>query len=366
MQIRAAVMHAPHQPLAIETLEIAEPGPGELLIRLFHTGICHSDLTFLDGHGPGFALPIVLGHEGAGIVERCGDGVAGFAPGDHVLPMCLGTCGRCDGCRSQRTNICDTTYASMVAQGALDGSTRLALGDRPVFQMGGVGTFATHTVVAVEKVAKIRADAPLDRACLVSCAVSTGVGAAIFDGDITPGDSVAVFGLGGIGLNVVQGARLAGATRIIGVDLDTKREAIGRHFGLTDFVDAGSSDPVEAIKAIVPGGVDRAFEAVGSERVVAQAVAATRAGWGRTVILGVPTGPTVSIGHYDLLNGRTVAGSMQGGSYPLRDCPRMVDWYMAGRLDLDALVTHRLPLDRINDGIAMMRTGEAIRVVIDL
>ena len=366
MKIRAAVLKGPHQPLTIETLEIEDPREGELLIRLDHSGICHSDLIFIDGHGPEFALPIVLGHEGAGVVEACGPGVADFAPGDHVLPMCLGSCGRCESCRSHRTNICDVTYHSMISQGALDGSTRLSLDGKPVYQMGGVGTFATHCVVAVEKVAKIRPDAPLNRACLVSCAVSTGVGAAVFDGDIRPGDSVAVFGLGGIGLNAVQGARMAGATRIIAVDLEPGREALARHFGATDFVNAREQDPVGAIQAMIGGGVDRAIEAVGNEKVVAQALSSTRAGWGRTIILGVPTGPSVTVPHYDLLNGRTIAGSMQGGSHPLRDCPRIVDWYMGGQIDLDGLVSHTMPLSKINEGIALMQKGEAIRVVLNL
>ncbi|MGE0387403.1 MAG: alcohol dehydrogenase catalytic domain-containing protein [Gammaproteobacteria bacterium] len=367
IDIRAAVLHAPHTPLRIETLRLDDPKQGEVLIRLAACGICHSDQGFIDGHvrTPGL-LPIVLGHEGAGVVVACGPGVESLAVGDHVLPMAMSECRRCPACLSRRSNLCEAAQASMAGAVAYDGTNRMSLDGRRVYQMAGVGMFATHTIAHEWNVAKIDPDVPLDVACLVSCAIGTGVGAAVAAARVNPGSSVAVFGLGGIGLNVVQGARLAGAAVIIGVDPNPGRESIGRRLGLTHFLDPRAQDPVAAIRALVAGGVDFAFEAVGRLEIVRQALACTHSGWGLATMLGVPTGPDVAVTPYDLLWGRRLQGCSYGGLYPRSDAPRLVDWYRRGMIDIDSLITHRIGLDDINQGFDLLRTGEAVRTVVTM
>lgn len=365
MKIRAAVMHEPHQPLAIETLDLDGPKEGEVLVEMKACGICHSDQTFIDGFGPDpNQIPMVLGHEGAGVVVACGPNVTSLQVGDHVLLMAMGECGQCPACRSRKSNLCDASQVSMASGAAYDGTNRMSLDGRRVYQMAGIGMFATHTVAHEWNAAKIRKDVPLDVACIASCAVGTGVGAAVSAVRVEVGASVAVFGLGGIGLNVVQGARLSGANVIIGIDPNRERDALGRQFGMTHFIDPRADDPVAAIRKLVPGGVDYAFEAVGRGAVVGQALACTHSGWGVATALGVPTEPNVSVGHYDLLWGRKLLGASFGGMYPRSDAPRLVDWYKQGLIDFESLITQRLPLENINEGFALLRAGKSIRTVI--
>jgi S-(hydroxymethyl)glutathione dehydrogenase / alcohol dehydrogenase len=359
MKIRAAVAFAPHQPLEIRELDLAPPGPGEVLIRMKATGLCHSDLGILEGKVGRYSFPLVLGHEGAGEIVECGPDVTTFAVGDVVIPSALPECGHCNLCLSGKTNLC-------VKQSILP-TSRLSLNGESVMAFCGTATFAEYAVVSQERLAKIRSDAPADVVCYVGCGVMTGIGAALKTGQVTPGSSVAVFGLGGIGLNVIQGARIAGAAKIIGVDINPDREAIARKMGATDFIDAKKEgDVVAALRAAAGGmGVDFAFECVGNNELLRQAVAACNHAWGKCVAVGILSqDKQLAFDPMSFLTGRTLTGSLLGGERPRSAVPRLVDWYMDGFLKLDELVTHRITLDEINKGFDMMRSGESIRTVI--
>lgn len=361
MKVRAMVCHAPGAALVPEELDLAPPGPGEVLIEIMASGLCHSDLGQIEGTAAPFPFPIVVGHEGAGIVRALGPGVTGLAEGDHVVPLSLAECGACPACLSGRTNLCDRFMASLGQQNA-----RFSLNGRPVHTYVGVGSLAQFIVMPQINVARIRPDTPFDLACLIGCAVATGVGAALHTARVEPGSSVAVFGLGGIGLNVLQGARLAGASTIIGVDRNPARAEIGRTFGMTHFIDPAGQDPVTAIRALTMGGADHTFECVGSTAVMQQALSASRAGWGCCTVLGVPAdGAAMAIVPFELQLGRTVRGSFMGNVKGRSELPTLLDHHAAGRLNLADLVSHRLALEQVNQGFAMMKSGAAVRVVID-
>ena len=360
MKVQAMVCHAPGAPLVCEELDLAPPGEGEVLIEIMASGLCHTDLSQLSGKAAPYPFPVVVGHEGAGIVREVGAKVTSVAVGDHVIALAIGECGTCANCLSGKTNLCEAFLGEIATQ-----PTRFSLNGTPVSTYSGVGSLAQFVVMHERNVAQIRADVPLHLACTAGCCVATGVGAALHTAHVHEGARVAVFGLGGIGLNVVQGARLAGARTIIGIDVNPTREAQGQRFGLTHFIDPSTADPVAAIRAITGGGADFAFECVGKAALMRQAFESTRIGWGCCVVLGVPAdGETMQIVPFDLQLGRTIKGSFMGNLRGRSQLPALLDRYAEGALNLDDLVTHRLPMARVNEGFALMQSGDALRVVV--
>lgn len=360
MKTRAMVCHAPGAPLVEELLDLAPVGPGDVLIEIMASGLCHTDLSQLEGTAAPYPFPVVVGHEGAGVVREVGPGVTSVAPGDHVIPLGIGECGTCRNCRSDKSNLCEMFLADIATQ-----PTPFSLNGKPVAAYSGVGSLAQFVVMEERNVAVIRKDVAFHVACTAGCCVATGVGAVMHTAHVEPGATVAVFGLGGIGLNAVQGARLAGASRIIGVDINPLRHEQGKRFGLTDFIDARETDAVTAIQALTGGGVDYAFEAAGSVKLMQQAFEATRIGGGCTVVLGVPPdGNTLHLVPFQLQLGRTVKGSFMGNVKGRSQLPGLLDHYAHGRLNLDDLVTHRLPMDAVNEGFALMKRGESLRTVV--
>jgi S-(hydroxymethyl)glutathione dehydrogenase/alcohol dehydrogenase len=360
MKIQAMVAHAPNTPLVLEELDLAAPRDDEVLIEIMASGLCHTDLSQLEGKAAPYPFPIVVGHEGAGIVREVGASVTSVKVGDHAIPVGIGECGQCGNCRSGKTNLCEVFLGEIATQ-----PTPFSLNGQRVSAYSGVGSLAQFVVMNERNVAPIRKDVPFHLACTIGCSVATGVGAVLHTAHVEPGATVAVFGLGGIGLNVVQGARLAGASRIIGVDINPVRDAQGRRFGMTDFINGAETDAVEAIRALTGGGADFAFECVGNARLMQQAFDCTRIGWGCTVILGVPAdGETLQIVPFMLQLGRTVKGSFMGNMRGRSQLPGLLDHYAEGRLNLTDLVTHRLPMDRVNEGFALMKSGEALRTVV--
>jgi S-(hydroxymethyl)glutathione dehydrogenase / alcohol dehydrogenase len=360
VDVRAAIAIAANRPLEIVTLQLDAPGPGEVLVQMKATGLCHSDLTALEGRVPRFSFPMVLGHEGAGIVVECGPGVTTVAPGDHVVPSAVPECRQCHYCASGRTNMCVRMFEPPVS--------RSSYHSQPVTSFCGTATFAEYSVIAEDRLAKIRSDAPLGTVCYVGCGVLTGVGAVLRTGQVTPGSTVAVFGLGGIGLNVIQGARIAGARRIIGVDVNPERQASARGMGATDFVNPREVEGELSahLRGMTNGGVDFAFECVGNEELVRQALESTNPAWGVAVGVGiVPPGKKATFEPSSFMTGRTWKGSFLGNEKPRSVVPRLVDWYMDGFLKIDELITHRISLEQINEGFDLMRTGKAIRTVIE-
>jgi S-(hydroxymethyl)glutathione dehydrogenase/alcohol dehydrogenase len=361
----AAVLHRPGEPLRIETIEVAPPGPGEALVEIVATGLCHTDTTTFDGSNPSCVYPAVLGHEGAGRVVEVGAGVS-LRPGDHVIPLYGPECGTCEMCRSGRTNLCWTIKTTRDRGVMPNGTSRFSLDGQPVHHFMGTSTFSRYTVVPEIALAPVRPDAPLEAVCLLGCSVTTGVGAAL--DDVRTGDTVVVFGLGGIGTNVVQGARIAGADRIIGVDTVAAKRPFAEKFGMTDFVDASTVEPaavVDTVKDLSAGGVDVAFECTGIVPVMRQAVDVCRAGWGTCVLLGVePAGAELSFPPVLARYGRTIKGSYFGGVKGRSGIGRFVDLYLDGLLDIDTQITHRGTLDDINAGFDRMARGEGIRTVL--
>lgn len=354
------VCHAPGAPLVEEMLDLAPPGPDDVLIEIMASGLCHTDLSQIEGKAAPYPFPVVVGHEGAGIVREVGAAVTAVKVGDHVIPVGIGECGICGNCRSGRTNLCEAFLGDMATQ-----PSPFSLNGKPVSAYSGVGSLAQFIVTAQRNVAVIRKDVPFHLACTAGCCVATGVGAVTHTARVESGATVAVFGLGGIGLNVVQGARLAGASRIIGVDINPLRHEQGKRFGLTDFIDARSHDPVAAIQALTGGGVDYAFECAGNVTLMGQALASTRIGWGCTVILGVPPdGQTMPIVPFQLQLGRRVQGSFMGNVKGRSQLPRLLDHFVQGQLNLADLVTHRLPMTKVNEGFDLMRRAEALRTVV--
>ena len=361
MKVRAAVVHAPNTPFVIEHVQLDGPREGEVLIHVKTTGLCHSDLHIYEGKLP-WEFPALLGHEAAGVVVECGPGVTTFKPGDHVIPFLIPHCGKCHYCHSQKTNLCVEAFARLRPR-----ESRFSLNGKPITQLWGLGTFADYTVMPVDTIAKVRDDAPFDPICYIGCGATTGLGAALFAAKIEARSSVVVFGLGGIGLNVVQGARLAGAKIIIGVDTNPAKEAIARQFGATEFVNPKAVERLTShLMKLTGGGADYSFECIGNPQVMRHAFECTNAAWGTSYVVGVaPHGAEVSATPGHLMMGRHWTGCYMGGAR-LDRLPQIVDWYIEKKIDLDSLITHRLTLEQIGEGFEMMKSGAAIRSVVVL
>ncbi len=367
MLTRAAVAHAAAKPLTIETLTLDGPRPGEVLVELKATGICHTDKFTLSGDDPEGQFPAILGHEGAGIVREVGADVTSVQPGDHVIPLYTPECRECDYCLSRKTNLCQKIRITQGRGMMPDGTSRFSLNGKPVLHYMGCSTFSNFTVLPEIALAKVRKDAPFDTICYIGCGVTTGIGAVIFTAKVEPGANVVVFGLGGIGLNVIQGARLAGADMIVGVDVNPARESLGRRFGMTHFVNpkAVTGDLVGHLVELTKGGADYSFECVGNTTLMRQALECCHKGWGKSTIIGVAgAGQEISTRPFQLVTGRVWQGSAFGGARGRSDVPRIVDWYMDKKINIDDLITHRLPLERINEGFDLMARGESIRTVV--
>jgi S-(hydroxymethyl)glutathione dehydrogenase / alcohol dehydrogenase len=367
MDIRAAVALEAGKPLSIETVQLSGPRAGEVLVELKATGICHTDKFTLSGEDPEGMFPAILGHEGAGIVREVGAGVTSVAPGDHVIPLYTPECRECDYCLSRKTNLCQKIRVTQGRGLMPDGSSRFSLRGKPVLHYMGCSTFANFTVLPEIALAKMRKDAPFDVICYIGCGVTTGIGAVIFTAKVEPGANVVVFGLGGIGLNVVQGAKLAGADMIVGVDVNPAREALGRKFGMTHFVNPKNikGDIVPHLVELTKGGADYSFECVGNTTLMRQALECCHKGWGKSTIIGVAgAGQEISTRPFQLVTGRVWQGTAFGGARGRSDVPKIVDWYMDKKINIDDLITHRLPLERINEGFDLMARGESIRSVV--
>ena len=367
MQVRAAVAHAAGKPLVIEDVELAGPRAGEVLVEIKATGVCHTDEFTLSGKDPEGLFPAVLGHEGAGIVVEIGPGVSSVKPGDHVIPLYTPECRQCEYCLSGRTNLCQAIRVTQGRGVMPDGTSRFTIGGRMLHHYMGTSTFANYTVLPEIAVAKIRADAPFDKVCYIGCGVTTGIGAVINTAQLRPGDNVVVFGLGGIGLNVIQGARLVGAGMIVGVDLNPRKRALAEKFGMTHFVnpDEVAGDLVPYLVDLTRGGADASFECIGNVKTMRQALECCHKGWGTSVIIGVAgAGEEIRTRPFQLVTGRVWKGSAFGGFRGRTDVPRIVDWYMQGKINIDDLITHVMPLAEINRGFDLMRAGESIRSVV--
>jgi S-(hydroxymethyl)glutathione dehydrogenase / alcohol dehydrogenase len=367
MRTRAAVAWEAGKPLAIETVDLEGPRAGEVLVEIKATGICHTDKYTLSGADPEGLFPAILGHEGAGVVLEVGAGVSSVAPGDHVIPLYTPECRECEYCLSRKTNLCQKIRITQGRGLMPDGSSRFSHGGKPILHYMGTSTFANHTVLPEIAVAKIRKDAPFDKVCYIGCGVTTGIGAVINTAKVEPGARVVVFGLGGIGLNVLQGARMAGAEMIVGVDLNPEREALARKFGMTHFVNPSqvTGDLVGHLVELTGGGADYSFECVGNTGLMRQALECCHKGWGQSIIIGVAgAGQEIATRPFQLVTGRVWKGSAFGGARGRTDVPRIVDWYMDGRINIDDLITHTMPLERINDGFELMQRGESIRSVV--
>src|SRR3954452_10055720 len=367
MDVRAAIAYEAGAPLSIETVQLEGPKAGEVLVEIRATGICHTDEFTLSGADPEGLFPSILGHEGAGVVVDVGPNVKSLKRGDHVIPLYVPECRECEYCVSHKTNLCQSIRVTQ-GQGLMpDGSSRFSLGGKKLHHYMGTSTFANYTVVPEISLAKIREDAPFDKVCYIGCGVTTGIGAVINTAQVEPGANVVVFGLGGIGLNVVQGARMAGANLIVGVDLNPKRRALAEKFGMTHFVNPSeiAGDLVPYLVDLTKGGADYSFECIGSVKVMRQALECAHRGWGKSVIIGVAgSGQEIATRPFQLVTGRTWMGTAFGGARGRTDVPRIVDWYMDGRINIDDLITHVLPFEQINDGFDLMRKGESIRSVV--
>jgi S-(hydroxymethyl)glutathione dehydrogenase/alcohol dehydrogenase len=368
MRTRAAVAWAAGKPLEVTEVEIDGPKPGEVLVEVMATGLCHTDLYTLSGADPEGIFPAILGHEGAGIVREVGAGVTSVKPGDHVIPLYTPECRQCKTCLSQRSNLCTAIRATQGKGVMPDGSSRFRCEGGPVMHYMGCSTFANFTVLPEIALAKVRPDAPFEKICYIGCGVTTGIGAVINTAKVWPGANVAVFGLGGIGLNVIQGARMVGADRIIGVDINPARQEMARKFGMTDFInpkEVGEDKVVQAILDLTGGGADFSFECVGNTKLMRQALECTHRGWGESIIIGVAgAGQEISTRPFQLVTGRSWRGTAFGGARGRTDVPKIVDWYMDGKIDIDSLITHVLPLSDINHGFELMERGESIRSVV--
>ncbi|HLL20325.1 MAG TPA: S-(hydroxymethyl)glutathione dehydrogenase/class III alcohol dehydrogenase [Rubrivivax sp.] len=366
MKTRAAVAWKAGAPLTIETVDLEGPRAGEVLVEIKATGICHTDHYTLSGADPEGLFPAILGHEGAGVVLECGPGVSTLRPGDHVIPLYTPECRQCKFCLSRKTNLCQLIRGTQGKGLMPDGSSRFSIDGKPLLHYMGCSTFANHTVVPEIALAKIRPDAPFDKVCYIGCGVTTGVGAVLFTAGVEAGANVVVFGLGGIGLNVVQGARMVGADKIIGIDLNPAREAMARQFGMTHFIDAKSvPNVVDAIVQLTDGGADYSFECIGNTTTMRQALECCHKGWGRSIIIGVAAaGQEIATRPFQLVTGRKWEGSAFGGARGRTDVPKIVDWYMDGKISIDPLITHTLKLEDINHGFELMERGESIRSVV--
>ncbi|MBB90789.1 MAG: S-(hydroxymethyl)glutathione dehydrogenase/class III alcohol dehydrogenase [Magnetovibrio sp.] len=367
MQTRAAVALEAGSPLSIETVELDGPKEGECLVEIKATGICHTDEFTLSGADPEGIFPAILGHEGAGVVVEVGPGVTSLKKGDHVIPLYTPECRQCEYCLNPKTNLCQAIRATQ-GQGVMpDGTSRFKLNGEDVFHYMGTSTFSNFTVVPEIALAKIREDAPFDKVCYIGCGVTTGIGAVINTAQVEPGSNVVVFGLGGIGLNVLQGAKLVGADMIVGVDLNPAREELARKFGMTHFVNPKDhgDDLVNHLVELTRGGADYSFECIGNTTVMRQALECCHKGWGESIIIGVAgAGQEISTRPFQLVTGRSWRGTAFGGARGRTDVPKIVDWYMDGKINIDDLITHVMPLEDINKGFDLMHEGKSIRSVV--
>jgi S-(hydroxymethyl)glutathione dehydrogenase/alcohol dehydrogenase len=367
MDVRAAIALEAGQPLVVDTVQLEGPKAGEVLVEIKATGICHTDKYTLSGADPEGLFPSILGHEGAGIVVEVGPGVRSLKAGDHVIPLYTPECRECKSCTSRKTNLCTAIRATQGKGLMPDGSSRFSYRGKPIHHYMGCSTFANYTVMPEIALAKIREDAPFDKVCYIGCGVTTGIGAVIFTAKVEPGANVVVFGLGGIGLNVIQGAKMAGADMIVGVDVNPAREQLARKFGMTHFVNPGTvkDDLVAHLVELTGGGADYSFECIGNTQVMRQALECCHRGWGQSIIIGVAAaGQEISTRPFQLVTGRVWKGSAFGGARGRTDVPRIVDWYMDRKINIDDLITHVLPLERINEGFDLMVRGESIRTVV--
>jgi S-(hydroxymethyl)glutathione dehydrogenase/alcohol dehydrogenase len=367
MDVRAAVAHAAGKPLAIETVRLDGPKAGEVLVEIKATGVCHTDAFTLSGADPEGLFPAILGHEGAGVVVDVGQGVTSVKRGDHVIPLYIPECRQCKSCLSGKTNLC-TSIRDTQGKGLMpDGTSRFSLGGRMLHHYMGTSTFANFTVLPEIAVARIRPDAPFDKVCYIGCGVTTGIGAVVNTAKVEAGANVVVFGLGGIGLNVIQGARLVGANKIVGVDLNPAKRALAEKFGMTHFVNPNEvqGELVPHLVSLTDGGADYSFECIGNVKTMRQALECCHRGWGVSVIIGVAgAGQEISTRPFQLVTGRVWKGTAFGGAKGRRDVPRIVDWYMEGKINIDDLITHTMPLARINDAFDLMHQGKSIRSVV--
>ena len=367
MKVKAAVAHKAGAPLVIADVDLDGPAAGEVLVEIKATGICHTDEFTLSGADPEGLFPSILGHEGAGIVVDVGPGVTTLKKGDHVIPLYVPECRQCEYCISEKTNLCQSIRVTQ-GQGVMpNGSSRFSLDGQKLFHYMGTSTFSNYTVVPEISLAKIREDAPFDKVCYIGCGVTTGIGAVINTAKVEPGANVVVFGLGGIGLNVIQGARLAGANMIIGIDLNPARETLARKFGMTHFVNPKEveGDLVAYLVNLTKGGADYSFECIGNVDVMRQALECCHKGWGVSVIIGVAgAGQEISTRPFQLVTGRVWKGTAFGGARGRTDVPKIVDWYMDKKINIDDLITHTMPLQDINKGFELMKEGKSIRGVV--
>ncbi|MBX3562787.1 MAG: S-(hydroxymethyl)glutathione dehydrogenase/class III alcohol dehydrogenase [Sphingomonas sp.] len=368
MKTRAAIAVAPNQPLEIREVDLEGPKAGEVLVEIMATGVCHTDAYTLEGKDSEGIFPSILGHEGAGIVREVGPGVTSVAVGDHVIPLYTPECRQCKSCLSRKTNLCTAIRATQGKGVMPDGTSRFKLGNDTIHHYMGCSTFSNFTVMPEIALAKVRPDAPFDKICYIGCGVTTGVGAVIWTAGVEPGNNVVVFGLGGIGLNVIQGARLVGADRIIGVDINPSKRAMAEQFGMTHFInpaEIGFDKVVAAVIDATDGGADYSFDCTGNTDVMRAALECCHRGWGTSVIIGVAeAGKEISTRPFQLVTGRVWKGSAFGGARGRTDVPKIVDWYMDGKIDIDSLITHTMPLDEINTAFELMHEGKSIRSVV--
>ncbi len=367
MDVRAAVAFAASQPLSIETVQLDGPREGEVLVEMKATGLCHTDKYTLSGADPEGLFPAILGHEGAGIVVDVGPGVKSLKKGDHVIPLYTPECRECDYCLNPKTNLCQKIRSTQGRGLMPDGSSRFSFKGKPVLHYMGCSTFANYSVLPEIALAKVREDAPFDSICYIGCGVTTGIGAVLFTAKVEAGANAVVFGLGGIGLNVIQGLKMVGANRIIGVDTNPAREAMARQFGMTHFVNpkAIEGDLVAHLVELTGGGADYSFECIGNVQVMRQALECCHKGWGVSTIIGVaPAGAEITTRPFQLVTGRRWIGSAFGGARGRTDVPKIVDWYMERKISIDPLITHKLKLEEINHGFDLMERGESIRSVV--
>ena len=367
MKTRAAVAFEAARPLEIVEVDLEGPKAGEVLVEIRATGVCHTDAFTLSGKDPEGAFPAILGHEGAGVVLETGPGVTSLAPGDHVIPLYTPECRECDYCLHPKTNLCQKIRPTQGRGVMPDGTSRFSCHGKPVLHYMGTSTFANHTVLPEIALAKVRKDAPFDKICYIGCGVTTGIGAVMFTAKVEPNATAVVFGLGGIGLNVIQGLRLVGARQIVGVDINPAREAHARRFGMTHFVNPKDHGDglVGHLVEMTGGGADYSFECIGNVQVMRAALECCHKGWGESVIIGVaPAGAEISTRPFQLVTGRVWRGSAFGGARGRTDVPKIVDMYMDGRIDIDSLITHTMPLEEINTAFDLMHRGESIRSVV--
>ncbi len=366
MKTRAAVAFAAGEPLEITDVDLEGPKAGEVMVEIMATGVCHTDAFTLSGEDPEGVFPAILGHEGAGIVREVGPEVKSVQVGDAVIPLYTPECRECDFCLHPKTNLCQSIRVTQ-GQGLMpDGSSRFSLDGEPLLHYMGCSTFSNFTVLPEIAVAKIREDAPFDKVCYIGCGVTTGVGAVAFEAKVEPGSNVAVFGLGGIGLNVIQGARMVGADRIIGIDINPAKVEIAKRFGMTDFINPKEVDDVtQAVIELSNGGVDYSFECIGNVNIMREALECCHKGWGESYIIGVAgAGQEISTRPFQLVTGRSWKGTAFGGARGRTDVPRIVEWYMDGKIEIDPLITHTMPLNEINTAFDLMHAGESIRSVV--